>query len=75
MTATELINNLQKLPPDTRIVVSGYEDGFNDIIELKKVRIKKDVYEHWYEGAHAESIESDSIDAVLLFGENKNAKD
>ena len=75
MTAIELIKNLQKLPPETRIIVSGYEDGFNDIIELKKVKIKKDVNEHWYEGAHAENNESDSIDAVLLFGENINAKD
>lgn len=75
MTAIELIKNLQKLPAETRIIVSGYEDGFNDIIELKKVKIKKDVNEHWYEGAHSESNESDSIDAVLLFGENRNAKD
>lgn len=75
MTAVELINDLKQLPPETRIVVSGYEDGINDIIQLKKIKIKLDVNEHWYEGAHSESGSSDGVEAVLLYGENMNAKD
>ena len=30
MTAEELIKALKKLPKNTRIVVSGYEGGYND---------------------------------------------
>ena len=38
MTAQELIQHLQTLPPDTKIVVRGYEDGYNDILKLKEVK-------------------------------------
>lgn len=48
MTATELINELQKLSPDTKIVVRGYENGYNDILELKPVRIKRLLKSEWY---------------------------
>ena len=41
MTASELINELHKLSPDMRIVVRGYEDGYNDILHLKPVKIKR----------------------------------
>jgi hypothetical protein len=40
MTAQELIHQLQTLPPHTKIVVRGYEDGFNNILQLKEVKIK-----------------------------------
>ncbi len=75
MTAQELITELQKYPPDTRIVVRGYELGYNDILKLIPMKIKLNVYEHWYEGAHEKSDYDEGIDAVELFGENKNAKD
>jgi len=34
MTAEELITQLQKLPPETPVLVEGYETGFDDIVEL-----------------------------------------
>jgi len=40
MTAAELIKYLKQIHPDTKIVVRGYEDGYNDILKLRKVRIK-----------------------------------
>jgi hypothetical protein len=75
MTAHELIQQLQQLSPEIKIVVRGYEDGYNDILELKPVKIKLNVNEHWYEGAHEKSYEEEGIDAIDLFGENTNAKD
>jgi hypothetical protein len=75
MTAAELISELQKLPPNTRIIVRGYEEGYNDILKLIPMKIKLNVHEHWYEGAHEMSDDDIGIDAVELFGENKNAKD
>jgi len=32
MTASELIKELEKLSPDTKMVVRCYEDGYNDIL-------------------------------------------
>lgn len=75
MTASELITELQKLSPDTKVVVRGYEDGYNDILLLKPVRIKRQAVSHWYDGEYDSSDDEDAIDAVDLFGENKNAKD
>ncbi|MCE0760083.1 hypothetical protein LWH94_12810 [Marinobacter sp. G11] len=34
MTAEELIAQLQDLPPETPVLVEGYETGFDDIVEL-----------------------------------------
>lgn len=75
MTAAELIDELKQLPPDIRIVIRGYEDGHNDILKLRSVKIKLNANEHWYEGAHEDSTDKEAIDAIDLFGDNKNAKD
>jgi len=34
MTAEELIEQLKALPPETPLLVEGYETGFDDIVEL-----------------------------------------
>jgi len=34
MTAEELITQLQKSPPETPVLVEGYETGFDEIVEL-----------------------------------------
>ncbi len=59
----------------TRIVIRGYEDGYNDILQLLPVKIKLNVNEHWYEGAHEKSFDNEGSEAVELYGDNKNAKD
>ena len=75
MTVKELINELQMLPPDTKIVVRGYEDGYNDILKLITVRIKQLPESKWYVGEYDESTDKDAVNAINLFGENTNAKD
>lgn len=74
MTALELIRQLQALPADTKIVVRGYEDGYNDILKLDPVKIKRNEKADWYLGEYEESTDADAIAAIDLFGENKNAK-
>ncbi len=39
MTVAELINALQTYPPDARVVVLGYESGYDDITLIKQVAI------------------------------------
>ncbi len=74
-TAAELIEKLKQFPSDTRIVVAGYEDGFNDINELRSINIKLNANKQWHEGTHAESKDAHAIKAVALLGKNVNAKD
>ena len=75
MTTAELIENLKQFPSDTRVIVSGYEDGYNDISDVKKVTIKLNVHKEEYYGAHAEHKGAGTIPAILLWGENKFSKE
>lgn len=74
MTASELIKFLQQVHPDTKIVVRGYEDGYNDIQKLRKIRIKYDPDAEWYYGVYSDSNDPESFDAIDLYGENPNEK-
>jgi hypothetical protein len=40
MRAKELIQLLQTLPPDNKIVVRGYEGYYKDILQFNEVKIK-----------------------------------
>jgi hypothetical protein len=75
MTAQELIQQLQSLPPTTKIVVRGYEDGYNDILKLKEVKIKLKADANWYDGEYENCTATDAITAIDLYGENQNPKD
>ncbi|MDP2337643.1 MAG: hypothetical protein Q8N05_14605 [Bacteroidota bacterium] len=72
MTAKELIQELQKLSPDTIVVVRGYEDGYNEISNIRQVKIKHDPNAEWFYGEYADCNSGDAINAVELFGENRN---
>ena len=72
MTAQELIKQLQTLAPETKIVVRGYEDGYNDILKLRLVKIKLNESKEWYYGEYEDNSEENSIEAVELFGDNRN---
>ena len=75
MTTTELIQQLQSLPPETKVVVRGYEDGYNDILRLRVLKIKPNENAHWFEGEYEESKDADAIDCIDLYGENQNPID
>lgn len=44
MTAEELIARLEALPPETPVLVEGYETGFDDIVELTPEQVVR--YRH-----------------------------
>ncbi len=76
MTAGELIRKLKQIHPETRIVVAGYESGFNDIATLKQINLKLNASDKWYYGQHREEDDfENAISGVALIGENKLAKD
>ena len=75
MTAQELIQLLQALPPHTKIVVRGYEDGYNDILRLNEVEIKPKADAEWYDGEYIDTNDAEATLAIDLFGVNQLAKD
>lgn len=74
MNSSELIALLKRLSPDQKILIRGYEDGYNDIQKLVPLRVKYKPDAEWYYGEYAESDDKDAIDAIELFGENKSEK-
>lgn len=75
MTIAELIQKLQELSPDTKVVIRGYENGYNDILRIVPRKIELDTNSHWYEGSYTDGKDLTAIDAIELYGDNVYAKD
>ena len=56
MTVKELAELLRKYPDDLRVVVNGYEDGFDDLSleRISVVKIQLDTQIHDWEGQHSD---------------------
>lgn len=52
MTVAELIEQLQKLPGDWTVYVEGYEDGYDDISELRTGHFDRNVGDGLWAGPH-----------------------
>jgi hypothetical protein len=75
VTVQELIERLQFLPGHLRVVVSGYEGGYNDITIFREIPLSLNVHPEWYYGAHAEAeteIKDKTVPALWLGGENSD---
>ena len=70
MTVNELIAELRKQPPENRVVVSGYEDGYDDISRLKTVSIVPKPNTKEWEGRWQDEDSGES--AILLFGRGRD---
>jgi hypothetical protein len=70
MTAHELIAELQKLPPETRVVVSGYEEGYDDISRLRRISIAPTQSPKPWEGRWEDS--ESGVQALFLFGRGRD---
>jgi len=72
MTAQELIEHLKALPPETPVLVEGYETGFDDIVEVKPCEVVH--YRHaqgWdgeYQADDSFAGEQKTKSAVILTG-------
>jgi hypothetical protein len=64
MTVTQLIEILRQYPPDLRVIVSGYEDGYNDISIFEEKEIAVDIHTEWYYGQHTDSKDEFSIEKI-----------
>lgn len=72
MTIQELIQLLRGYPPDLRVVVDGYEDGYDDLSpeQLLLVKIALNIGKHRWEGAHGDpdgpTDGADVVEALVL---------
>jgi hypothetical protein len=62
MTVAELIEKLQKLPPDAPLYVSGYEGGVDDLNFVTHVFVKLNFNPEHYYGAHEDFDPTDSYE-------------
>jgi hypothetical protein len=74
MTVSELIAALQAHPPDARVVVLGYESGYDDITVVKEIAIVPAENPDWYNGRYDvpdPSGAGQAERAVLVYGRNQ----
>lgn len=64
-TVAQLIAELQKLPPDMRVMVRWYEGGYNDCGVPKLVQIKLNQNTEWYYGAHDDPGSKETADITV----------
>ncbi len=62
MNVGQLIEALKDYPQDLRVVIRGYEGGYNDVDQFETMKIVIDFNEELYYGKH-EDVES-------LYGQN-----
>ena len=77
MTVAELIETLKRFTPGMRVVVQGYEDGYDDIASVRPISIKPGAHQEWYYGRHGDATqEQDGAEqAVLLFSRDRRGVD
>ena len=72
MTVSELVECLQRFPSGLRVVVNGYEEGYDDLTpeQITQIRIGLDTGKHDWEGVHGHPDDADEsteiVEAVVL---------
>ena len=68
MTIAELIRILQTHPPDMRVVVDGYEEGYDDLDEglVAACEIRLDAGENWWEGQHRDAEDAPTEGSAIV---------
>jgi len=65
MNVGQLIEQLKNYPQDLRVVVRGYEGGYNDVDIFEKLKIVLDYHSEWYYGKH-EQLKTTAVDALQI---------
>jgi hypothetical protein len=66
MTVKELIDYLSKIDSNIEVVVKGYEDGYDPIVNLHQKFIKPTTNPKWYYGKYEDGTGEESRLALLL---------
>jgi hypothetical protein len=65
MTIKELKEKLNLYPDDLSVLVDGYEGGFSEIAEVKKIKLKLNVHTASYYGPHDDTEDADTNVVVI----------
>ena len=65
MTVSELIAQLANMPPDTPVVVCGYEGGLDDTVAVERHDIVLDYYLPDYYGRHEFAAKARDNDCLM----------
>jgi hypothetical protein len=68
MNVKELISCLSQVDPYMRVVVNGYEGGYDelDITQIVNIAPNLNKEDKWWDGEFSESVDSVSEAAILL---------
>lgn len=66
MTIADLIQKLQEFPPDSLVLVDGYEGGLDAVTDAKIINIIYHEDKEWYYRPYEESKNSDQMGIYLL---------
>jgi hypothetical protein len=67
VTVKELINRLQQINnQEMKVVVDGYEDGFDDIKDPKVIVACEQINRDWYNGKYEQSSSGQNGNLMLL---------
>jgi len=72
MEVSELINFLSKFDPSTRVMVKGYERGYDDLKDVKEKDVVLNVNDEWWYGKHevlekvSKGNNKESIKTIIL---------
>lgn len=73
MTVKELIERLQTRPPDTPVLVEGYETGFDEVVGLSRHELVRYRHAQPWDGEYQpverfKTPASDTIQAAVILG-------
>jgi len=74
MNVASLIEVLKTFPPESRVVVEGYEEGYDDIQTIKLIPIRLNAYKEDWRGPHKKSKSARAKKAVVIIGDERNYK-
>ena len=79
MTAEELIEHLKLLPPETPVLVEGYETRFDDIVELISEQVVRYRHAQEWDGEYQpldrfSSQETGAMQATVIRGRKGNRR-
>ena len=66
MTVKELIAQLAEFPADLPVVLDGYEDGLDDVINTTIDKVKFNTGREWWYGRHEYDEESEEQAVYLI---------
>ncbi len=71
MIIEELIQQLQRYPKNSRVIVQGYEDGYDEVSTVTEISIQPNTSHEWYNGKYINSDNATSETAVLIFSTDR----